>query len=132
MGLLDWPRAAVGQVRAFFANAWAYVRDWHLDDVLPPSIRDLLNWIFGIIPRAFGVRDTSPRSQINANLILIVFTLISAVPSLGTTLIILALWVPLLAIGIIRWLPAFNELWTRFRAALPLKDDYDIPGWRSE
>lgn len=132
MGLADWPRAAYRNVRAFASNAYAYVTDFALDDVLPPSIRDTLNWIFSIIPKAFGVRNTTPKSQINANLILIIFTLISAIGTLGTTLIVLALWVPLLLIGIWRWLPAFNELWTDFREWLPVASDYDLPFWRTE
>lgn len=132
MSALDAVRWLWAQFVGFWMNVYDYFRNFALDDVIPPSIRDFANWVISIIPRAFGVRDTTPRQQINANIVLIVATLISALGTLGTTLFILALWVPLLFVGIWRWMPAFNELWTDFRDRLPVKDDYDLPFWRSE
>lgn len=128
--VLLWPFRQVG---AFLANAWGYLRQFQIDDVLPPSIRDFLNWFFGVIPRAFGLRGATPREQINASLVLILVVFLTSIPTLGTTLIILIVLVPLLLIGIARWLPAFDELWQGFVSRLPFVNrDLDIPGWRSE
>lgn len=125
-----WP---FRQAKAFLANAWGYLIRFQIDDVLPPSVKDFLNWFFGVIPRAFGLRGATPREQINASLVLILVVFLSAIPTLGSTLIILVVAVPLLFIGIFRWLPAFNELWRAFVSRLPfVNQDLDIPGWRSE
>ncbi|MFB6121125.1 MAG: hypothetical protein ABEJ68_08435 [Halobacteriaceae archaeon] len=122
----------IGQARAFAANAWAYVRDFKIDDILLPSIKDLLNWVFSLLPKAFGVRNTTPREQINANIVFIFFWATLSLVSLGTTLVLAAFHLFLLTIGVWRWLPAFDELWGRFRRRLPIKGNYNIPFWRSE
>lgn len=120
-----------GQLRGFASNAWAYVSDFALDDVLLPSITDAVNWVFSLVPDAFGLRGATPKEQIDANIIFIFFWGTLSIASLGTTLILAAFHLMLLSIGVWRWLPAFNTLWNRFRARLPISDDYDIPFWRS-
>lgn len=132
MGLTDWPRAAYEQVRGFASNAYAYFADFAVDDVIPPGVRDFINWIISVYPNAFGVRNATPREQINASVVLLVFWGVWAGASLGLLIPIFVIHVPLLFIGIYRWMPAVNELWKRFRDWLPVKDDYNIPFWRSE
>lgn len=125
-----WPLRQIG---AFLQNAYGYATDFALDDVLPPGIIDTINWLFGLVPRALGLRSTSPEAQINANVVLAVFWFLAGFISLGATwVIILVVHVPLLLVGIWRWFPGFNDAWRSFRSRVPVREDYDIPGWRSE
>jgi hypothetical protein len=94
---------------------------------------DTVNWLFGLFPKALGLRDTTPREQINANAVFVVFWFLAGFVSVGATwVLILAIHLPLLAVGIWRWFPGFNDAWRSFRRRLPVREDYNIPGWRSE
>lgn len=120
-------------LRGFAGNAYGYVSGFAVDDVLPPGVIDTVNWLLGLVPRALGLRQTTPREQINANVVLAVFWFLAGFISLGATwVIILVIHVPLLLVGIWRWFPGFNDAWASFRNRLPVRDDYDLPGWRSE
>ncbi|ELZ96589.1 hypothetical protein [Haloferax sulfurifontis] len=121
-----------GQLSGFARNAWGYATNWSLDDILLPSIVDTINWIASLVPRALGIRQTTPREQINANIVFIFFWATLSVISFGATLALVFVHLFLLGIGVWRWLPAFNELWRRGRSRLPIPDDIDIPFWRSE
>lgn len=121
-------RQAVG----FYRGVRGYFADFHVDDVILPSIRDTLNWILGLFPKALGLRRATPKQQIDANIVFIVFWGTLSVISLGTTLVLVAVHVLLLMVGVWRYLPAFGDLWRGFRSRLPIKRDYDIPFWRSE
>lgn len=120
----------LSQARGFVSNAYAYVTDWKVDDVLPPSIVDTVNWVMSLLPKAVGIRGT-PREQINANAIFIGFWILASFATLGATLALVAVHLALLSIGVWRWLPAFNEMWRRVRTRLPFTDDVDVPFWRS-
>jgi len=112
-----------------FAN---YLRTFAFDDVLPPSVIRTINWVLGLLPKALGVRNTTPRTQINANIVFIFFWGSISILSLGLTAPVILIHLILLTIGVLRWMPAFGELWNGFRSRLPIKSDYDIPRWRSE
>ena len=122
----------IRQVSGFFSNAWGYISDFQIDDILLPSIKGTINWFIDLFPKALGVRNTTPREQINANIIFIAFWAITSVISFGTTLGLVFIHIGLLSVGIWRWLPAVNEMWRWFRSKLPISSDYDIPLWRSE
>lgn len=120
-------------IRGFAINAYGYVTGFAVDDVLPPSVIGTVNWLLGLFPRALGLRETTPREQINANLIFIVFWFLAGFVSVGATwVLILVIHLPLLAVGVWRWFPGVNEAWSSFRSRLPVREDYDVPGWRSE
>jgi len=120
-------------VSGFAVNAYGYVAGFALDDVLPPSLVGTINWLLGLVPRAVGLRNTTPREQINANVVLAVFWFLAGFLSLGATwVIILAVHVPLGLFAVARWFPGINEAWQSVRRRLPVRDDYDLPGWRSE
>lgn len=125
-------RAVSTQVRGFFSNAWAYFSDLALDDVIPPSIVELVNWFLGMFPQAFGLRGATPREQINANIVLMIWWALWSIPSVGTTLVLVAFHAVFLVIGMYRWYPFINKAWRRMTARLPVADDYNIPFWRSE
>ena len=120
-------------VRGFVRNAYGYVAAAAIADVLPTSITSTINWLLGLVPRALGLRETTPREQINANIVLAVFWFLAGFISLGATwVIILAIHLPLALLGVARWFPGVNETWQTVRRRLPVRDDYDLPGWRSE
>lgn len=120
-------------VRGFVVNAYAYFAGAALDDVLPPSIINTVNWLLGLFPKALGLRETTPREQINANAVFIVFWFFAGFISVGATwVLILVVHLPLLGVGVWRWFPGVNNAWRSFRARLPVRGDYNIPGWRSE
>ena len=120
------------QFAGFYRGVRGYIGDFRVDDVLLPSLIDTANWIFGLFPKAVGVRQTTPKEQIDANIVFIFFWGGLSILSLGATLALVAVHVLLLLIGLYRYFPAFGNLWRRFRSKLPVKGDYDIPLWRSE
>ena len=120
------------QATGFLGGLGDYVRAFHVDDVLPPSLRSGISWLMRLYPRAAGVRDTTPREQINANIIFIVFWALGGLLSLGLTTPFIVIHVALLAVGVWRYIPAVGELWIGLTDRLPIKDDYDIPFWRSD
>jgi len=129
---MKYVRGAIGQYRTFLGEVWDYATDFQIDDVLLPSIKETINWFIDLVPKALGLRNATPRQQINANIIFIAFWVTLSVITLGATFALVAAHLVLLTIGVWRWLPAFNELWSRFRAWLPIPSDIDIPLWRSE
>lgn len=121
------------QVSGLARSSWDYIRNFRVDDVLPPSIRDLLNFAFSMLPRAFGVRGATRRQQINANAVLIGVTFLTGFLTGGLAWILIGLWgILLLFAWFFRGTPAGESLWTRFRRRLPIKRDYDLPLWRSD
>lgn len=122
------------QVSGFARSMYAYFAAFAIDDVLPPGLRDLINWVIGMFPRAFGIRGTSRRQQINANLALIAASILSGFLTAGASLLLIVLvWGPLLLFAVVvRGTPAGESWWGWMRRKLPIKRDYDLPLWRSE
>jgi hypothetical protein len=123
-------RQATGLAR----SSWDYFAGFTFDSAIPPSWRETINWLFGTLPRAFGLRETTRREQINANIVLIILSALTSLLSAGATLALIALlWLPLLLFAwFFRGTPAGESYWRRLRAKLPIESDYDIPFWRSE
>lgn len=127
-----------GWLRTQTVGLWAstvdYFTGFGINETLPPSIRDNLSWIFGLLPRAAGVRDTSRREQINSNVVILFVMALSSLFPLTTWTVAFA-FIPvglLLFAFFFRGTPAGESYWRRFRAQLPIKDNYDIPLWRGE
>lgn len=122
------------QTTGLARSTYDYFADFAIDDVLPPSIRDFANWVIGILPRAFGIRNTTRREQINANVVLIAVSVLSSFLTAGVTLLLIAfVWGPLLLFAFFfRGTPAGESWWTRMRGRIPVASDYDLPLWRSE
>lgn len=126
-----WVRA---QVAGLYDSTVGYFSSFGFNETLPPSIRDNLSWLIGLIPRAFGVRDTTRREQINANVVVLVVMALSSLFPLTTWALAFA-FIPLTMLFIaffFRGTPAGESYWRRFRRRLPIKSDYDIPFWRGE
>jgi hypothetical protein len=122
------------QLTGLWASTVEYFTGLGINETLPPSIRDNLSWIFGLLPRAAGVRDTSRREQINANVVILVVMALSSLFPLTTWTVAFA-FIPaglLLFAFFFRGTPAGESYWRQFRARLPIKDNYDIPLWRGE
>ncbi len=47
---------------------------------------------------------------------------------IGTVVIVAALG----SVGIVRFVPAVNDKWEEWTAALPIKNDYDVPRWKRD
>lgn len=110
-------------------RAWDYLT---FDNILPPSIRDLIQWIIEIVPKLFGVRDTSPWQQVGAALSVIGFAFLATVLTGGWLIATVVIVAGLGSMGLIRFVPAVNDRWNKWRAALPVKDDYDVPRWKRD
>lgn len=120
------------QATAFVGNIWEFVSTVQIDTMLPPSIRDPITWAMGMVPKAFGVRDTTPEEQIKASAVMMLFAILTSLLTFGATLALIAVFGITMWVGIFRWLPAFNEMWRMFRSKLPIKRDYDVPRWKEE
>lgn len=132
---LVWRGASwtVRQLVGLARSTYGYFTGFQVDDVLPPSIRDLINFAFATLPRAAGLRNTSRRQQINANAVLIGITFLTGFITGGAAWVLIFVWAALLLFAFIfRGTPAGESYWRRFRNWLPVKNDYDIPLWRSE
>jgi hypothetical protein len=122
----------VKQARGTWQNTergWDYLT---FDNMLPPSIVGTIQWFIETIPKLFGLRDTKPWQQVGAALSLIGFALLATFLSggwlIGTVVIVAALG----SFGIVRFVPAVNDRWQAWRAALPVKDDYDVARWKRD
>ncbi|WP_123619170.1 hypothetical protein [Halorubrum sp. CSM-61] len=134
-GRLAWrvTRWTWKQISGLARSTYRYFAEFQFDDVLPPSIRDLINFVFQMIPRAFGLRSTSRREQINANAVLIGVTFLTGFLTGGLAWTFIAVWAALLLFAwFFRGTPAGESYWRRLRSRFPVADDYDIPFWRSE
>jgi len=122
----------VGQARGTWDNAgrgWDYLT---FDNLLPPSITGTIQWFIETIPKLLGLRDTKPWQQIGAAASLIGFALLATFLSggwlIGTVVIVAALG----SVGAVRFVPAVNDQYEEWRAALPIKNDYDLPRWKRD
>jgi len=125
-------RFLVDQARGTRRNAgraWDYLT---FDNILPPSLVDLGQWLIETFPKLLGIRSTSPWQQVGAALSVIGFALLATFLSggwlIGTVVIVAALG----SVGIVRFVPAVNDKWEEWTAALPIKRDYDVPRWKRD
>jgi len=110
-------------------RGWDYLT---FDNILPPSLVGLGQWLIETMPKLAGIRSTTPWQQVGAALSVIGFAFLAAFLSggwlIGTVVIVAALG----SIGIIRFVPAVNDKWEEWTAALPIKRDYDVPRWKRD
>lgn len=134
--LVRLPMQALGFLGTQLSGTWRNLgRAWNyltFDNVLPPSIRDLFQWIIETIPKVFGVRGTKPWQQLGAAAMVIVFALLATVLSGGLligTVIIVGFFA---LVAIVRHVPWVNDQWESATGLLPIKNDYDVPRWRRD
>ncbi len=125
-------RLLVDQARGTRRNigrGWDYLT---FDNILPPSLVDLGQWLIETFPKLLGIRSTSPWQQVGAALSVIGFAFLAAFLSggwlIGTVVIVAAFG----SIGLVRFVPAVNDKWEAWTAALPIKRDYDVPRWKRD
>lgn len=127
---LSW---TVTQLVGLARSTYRYYKHFHFDDVLVPWIRGIIDFLIKMLPRAFGVRNTTRKQQIDANVVLIGVAFFSGLFTGGAAWAIIFLWAALLLFAFFfRGTPAGESYWRRFRNWLPLSNDYNIPFWRSE
>lgn len=122
------------QIVGLWRSTVDYFTGFGFNETLPPSITSNISWIIGLVPRSFGVRDTTRREQINANIVILVVMALSSLFPLTTWAIAFA-FIPLTMLFIafvFRGTPAGESYWRRFRRKLPIKSNYDLPFWRGE
>lgn len=122
----------VAQARGTWENVgrgWDYLT---FDNLLPPGITGTIQWFIETIPKLLGIRSTSPWQQVGAAASVIGVALLATVLSggwlIGTVVIVAAFG----SIGLIRFVPAINDKYEEWRAALPIKSDYDVPRWKRD
>lgn len=129
MTALGFVGAQLSGTRRNLGQAWNYLT---FDNILPPSIRDLFQWMIETVPKVFGIRDTKPWQQFGAAAMVIVFALLATFFSGGLligTVVIVAFFG---LVGIVRHVPWVNEKWNQGTGLLPIKNDYDVPRWRRD
>lgn len=134
--LLRLPLTALGFVgaqlsgtRRNLGRAWNYLT---FDNVLPPSIRDFIQWGIETTPKLFGIRDAKPWQQLGAAAMLIIVAVGATFLSGGlffATVIIVGVFG---LVGIVRHVPWVNKKWKQGTGLLPVKNDYDVPRWRRD
>jgi hypothetical protein len=122
-------RRQVSGTRRNLGRAWNYLT---FDELLPPSIRDMLQWTIEIIPKLLGIRSTTPWQQIGAAISVVGFALLATFLTGGLLIGTVAIVLGFGAIGVARLIPAVNEEYGDWMAALPIKNDYDVPRWKRD
>lgn len=123
----EWLVYLGGQLRAALGHLWMFVNETQIDEIIPPGLRDFINWLISMVPKAVGVRGTTPGEQIRASIILAIAVILGVITSwLAVVFAFTA------TVGLLRFVPVLNRLWLRFTDALPIKRDYDLPLWESE
>lgn len=136
MLLLTLPLTGLGFLRRQAAGTWSNLgKAWDyatFDNLLPPSITSTIQWFIETIPKLLGLRDSEPWEQVGAAVTVIGVALLATVLSggllIGTVVVVGFFGLA----GVVRLVPFVNEKWTDARAALPVKDDYDVPRWRRD
>lgn len=96
------------QASATVSNTVSFFRNLNPYNLLPPSFRDLLNWLGSQIPKALG--KGTPRQQVTAS---VTIAIVMVVASIGfLTPAALLLLIPF-SIGFLRMVPAINDQWSR-------------------
>lgn len=126
---LSWLRWAWTQFVGFWSNLYTYLATVTLDELLPPSLRALINWLLSIIPRSLGLRGDRG-DQLSALVVVALFAILSSLVTFGLSgLLIAALYIPVLIHGLLRLIPAYESWWREFRTRLPGYRDQDVPRW---
>lgn len=122
----------IRQARGTWRNTgrgWDYLT---FDNILPPSITGTIQWFIETIPKLFGLRDTKPWEQFGAALSVIGVALLATVLTGGYLIATVLVVGGLGSFGLVRFVPAVNDKWTEWRAALPIKNDYDLARWERD
>jgi len=115
---------AGAQAAGTYRNFRGFLGWLSIDRALPPAIASTINWTLEIVPRALGI-DSSSYQQTAAAALLIMVAAGSALLTAGLTLALIILLLPLLTIGVWRFIPAFNTAW---RDSVQSRAD-DLPRW---
>lgn len=125
-------RFLLEQARGTWSNAgrgWDYLT---FDNLLPPSITGTIQWFIETMPKLLGLRSTKPWQQVGAAMSVIGVALLATVLTGGFLIATVVIVAGLGSMGVIRFVPAVNEKWNEWRAAMPVKDDYDVPRWKRD
>lgn len=125
-------RFLLDQARGTRQNAdrgWDYLT---FDAMLPPSITGTIQWFIETIPKLLGLRSTKPWQQVGAALSVIGVAILATVLSGGFLIATVVIVAGLGSMGLVRFVPAVNDRWNKWRAALPVRDDYDVPRWKRD
>lgn len=122
-------RRQASGTRRNLGRAWGYLT---VDRLLPPSIRSTIQWFIETIPKLLGIRSTSPWQQIGASASVIGVALLATFLTGGVLIGTVAIVLGFGAIGAARLVPAVNEKYSEWAAALPIKSDYDLPRWKRD
>lgn len=128
-GAGSFVRRQISGTRRNLGRAWAYLT---VDEILPPSIRGTIQWFIETIPKLLGIRSTTPWQQIGAAASVIGVALLATFLTGGLLIGTVAIVLGFGAIGAARLVPAFNERYSDWAAALPIKNDYDVPRWKRD
>lgn len=122
-------RRQVSGTRRNLGRGWDYLT---FDAMLPPSITGTIQWFIETIPKLLGLRSTKPWQQVGAALSVIGVAVLATVLTGGFLIATVVIVAGLGSMGVVRFVPAVNDKWNKWRAALPVKDDYDVPRWKRD
>lgn len=120
------------QVGGTWRRTRSFVGWLTLDRLLPSGVSDTIQE--GIVKsvQALGIRGTSRKRQFASAVTLAVmaygFTLLSGGLLIGFAVV----WSLLVLVALARNIPFVNKQWKEGTSMLPIKSDYDIPGWERD
>jgi len=92
----------------------------------------MIQWTIEIIPKLLGIRGATPWQQIGAAISVIGFALLASFLTGGALIGTVVIVIGLGSIGVARLIPAVNDEYGEWIAALPIKNDYDLPRWKRD
>lgn len=114
---------ALEQIAGWWANFKAALIRLKPPDFLPPSISGLIDWILLQLSYSVGIKGEPYRQIVASTALAIAFYLSSLSPAIIITLPLAIFFSLMVLMGIFRWFPAVNSIWSRLRP--PLARLYD-------
>lgn len=125
-------RVLVAQLTATARRSRVFLGYITLDRLLPSGIAGAIQEVIELTPKALGVRNTPRTKQFSAAVILGILAYFATFLTGGLLIGVAVFLTVMVLVAIARNVPAIDSGWSEWTAALGLKNDYDLPGWRRD
>lgn len=106
-----------------------------VDQLIPPGWRSNISWFLGVFPDALGIRGATPWEQVKATVVLMIVAALTSLIPLTSTIGIASIFI----LSTLFWYAVLfrtneqgEKLHEKVTGRLPIKADYNVPGWRGE
>lgn len=122
----------VRQLQGTFSRTRGFLGWLSLDRLMPSGLAGAIQEVIELTPKALGLRGTSRMKQFSAAVILGVLVYFATFLTGGLLIGVAIFLTVMVVVAIARNVPAFDSGWREWTAALGIKRDYDVPGWKRD